>query len=87
MSAPEWTELNIVLDGDGAWPDLATIGYTPGRIVAVALLPNGTARGRASVTLRIETGDGTVILAQTTLRLLSTAMLAFVARVGEEEWP
>lgn len=59
-------------------------GYHPGRIVGIALLPNSTSRGPSSVTLRIELDDGTTVLAQTTLRLLATAMRAFVARVPEE---
>lgn len=82
---PDWTSLDVKLDGDGAWPDLAQRGFQPGRIVGVALLRGGTAQGRSAVMVRIELDNGTAVVAQTTLRLLATAMLAFTGLVGDEE--
>lgn len=81
---PDWTRLDVKLDGDGAWPDLAKSGFQPGHIVGVALLRGGTAQGRSAVMVRIELDNGTAVVAQTTLRLLATAMRAIMARAGEE---
>lgn len=80
------TPLDIIFDGDDAWPDLADPDGPPvvdGRLDAVAALPNATAKGKPAVALRIALPDGTVVIAQTTLALLWTAMRGFVGRHGD----
>ena len=50
---------------------------------AVGILTKGTDEGRPVVVLRVDLPDGQFVLAQTTLRLLNTAMITFRARYGE----
>lgn len=82
--------IDLHLDGDGAWPELATL--SPERVISLmasppalglAVLPHGTARGYPAVVLRIDLPDGRVLVTQTTLRLLLTAVRAMVARHGD----
>ena len=80
------TPLDIIFDGDGAWPDLAAPDgpeVIPGLLDAVAALPNGTAKGKPAVALRITLPDGKVVIAQTTLALFWAAARGFVARHGD----
>lgn len=51
----------LVHMGDGAQP------------IRVAVLDRGMASGRPSVAIRLETHDGTVIIAETSARLFATA--------------
>jgi hypothetical protein len=83
--------LDYVLDGDGAWPDLAAKAAA-GRVIeamgerariSLAALPGGTVGGHASVTIRIDLEDGRAVLCETTLRLLYGAVRAIVLRHGE----
>lgn len=83
------TPLQVIKDGDQCWPDLKERGCIEGLFVALARLPNGTAKGKSAVTARIELSDGRVILAQTTLALLRAAVATFdaadqVDRMNEE---
>jgi hypothetical protein len=71
--------LNVYLDGEGCWPDLKARGFITGQLVGIARLPKGTQAGKSSVTVRIETAEGQVILAETTLALLTNAVNAFNA--------
>jgi hypothetical protein len=72
---------NIILDGAGAWPDLAGKNVFSGNIKGLAVLKAGTRSGRPSVALRIETvDDGEIIIAQTTARLFCSAARAIMAR-------
>lgn len=73
------TPLEVITNGENAWPDLAERGYIVGVFVGLARLPNGTVKGNSTVTARIETPDGRVILAQTTFALLRAAVAAFEA--------
>jgi hypothetical protein len=84
--------LRVILDADGCWPDLpekdeagllinAMSGEDEAQI-ALALLPHGTQEGRPSVTIRLDLPDGRTILAQTTLRLFTSAARAFAAKAG-----
>lgn len=50
-----------------------------GSIERMGLLPNGTVEGRATVALVIRLEDGSLVGAQTTLRLLNTATHALLA--------
>jgi hypothetical protein len=70
-------------DGDGCWSDLKERPFEHGLLVGIAALEAGMVTGRPSVMLRVETDDGRVILAETSLRLLSAAVRAFVARYGD----
>jgi len=74
----------IKLDGDGCWPDLQAKRWIPGKITGGAVLANGTTEGRPTVTLRIETADGKIVLAETTLRLLDAAVRAMRARYPDD---
>ena len=73
MAIEGMTGLNIVLDGDGAWPDLqgkvGTDAVIDTQVHEVCCLPGGMASGAPSVTFRINLPDGRVVLAQTSLRL------------------
>jgi hypothetical protein len=73
----------IYPDGDGVYPDLKERGFEHGLLVGISALEAGMDTGRPSVMLRAETDDGKVILAETSLRLLSAAVRAFVARYGD----
>lgn len=73
----------IHVDGDGCWPDLREKGCKDGLLTGVSALAAGMESGRPSVMLRVELEDGTVVLAQTSLQLLSAAVRAFTARYGD----
>lgn len=77
------TPLDIILEGDGCWPDL--IGVEEAELEAVAAMPNGTAKGRPIVGLRIKLPDGSYVVAQTTLRLFNAAARAFDARYPDND--
>lgn len=72
--------LRVILDGDNWFPDLVEKGFVRGELVAVARLPVSTSGGRSTVAFRIELPDGRTVLAETTLRLLQTAIKAIEAR-------
>lgn len=76
--------MNIILDGDRAWPDLNSKevihlgqGAPP---ISVAVLEMGLASGRPSVAIRIDLPDGRVVVAETTARLFCGAANAIMAR-------
>jgi uncharacterized protein (UPF0371 family) len=76
--------LDIKLDGDRSWPDLA--GKSDDQIVqtdrmSVALLPGGMASGKASVAIRIDLPDGRTVIAQTSQELFDAAAPAFRGRL------
>lgn len=86
--------LNLIMDGDGCWPDLAPIKekIESGQLIhltetkwEMALLRRGMASGEPSVSLRIDLPDGRVLLAETSWALLNSAALAFAARLEEEK--
>lgn len=80
------TGLNVILDGDGCWPDLAD-GKTPIHHVKdgieIAALPAGMSGGSPSLMIRINLPDGSVVMAETSLKLFLTAGDAFKARHGD----
>ncbi len=78
------TPLSIILEGDGAFEDLGT-DFISGELEAVAALPNGTAKGRPAVALRIKLPDGQTVIAQTTLRLFMAAARGFDARYPDND--
>lgn len=75
--------LDIQLDGDGCWPDLGQKLYNEATLTSVALLQAGTVSGKPTVSFRVETEDGHILIAQTTLSLLLSACDAMKARVGD----
>lgn len=76
-------QLDIHLNGDGCWADLADQPFEEADLVSVALLQAGTTFGKPSVSFRVETADGNVFIAQTTLALLLSACDAFKACAGD----
>lgn len=70
--------LTISLEGEDAFPEikrhqrLIHIGEG-GQPIRVAVLDKGMASGRPSVAIRLETHDGTVIIAETSARLFAQA--------------
>lgn len=81
MEAGEWTPLNVILEGDGAFDGMKLDQVEMGRIVAVAALPGGTKRGKPSVVFKVSI-DGREYLAETTWALLNMAHVAIYARYG-----
>jgi len=84
--------LTIIPDGDGAWPDLKDRRFEHGEWVAVAALKGGMSGGSPSVAVRIELKDGTIVFAETSLKLFLTAADVLKARHGdprkeESPWP
>lgn len=63
--------LNIVLDGDGAWPDM--VGVPEATLESVGRLTKGTSGGHSSVAFRLRMPDGSLVIAQTTMKLFLTA--------------
>lgn len=77
-------QLNIILDGDNAWPDLLDkelIHYSGA--ISVAGLAGGMQSGKPSITFRFDLPDGRVLLAETSMALFLTAARAFRARYGD----
>lgn len=69
--------LQVIIDGDGCWPDLKPDKFIKGKWTGIARLKAGTTSDKSTVTVRIELPDGQVVLAETTMALLSTAIKAF----------
>lgn len=84
--------LRVILDGDGAHPDLDGKVGTDAVIhlgndappISVTVLEGGTVSGQPSIMLRLDLPDGRTVLAETSWRLLAAASRAIAARYG---WP
>jgi hypothetical protein len=85
--------INLHLDGDACWPDLKGMSerLADGRVIhlgndsppiGMALLAGGMVSGKPSVTLRLDLPDGRVVLAETSLELLTSAVRAMHARLA-----
>lgn len=65
--------IHLILEGDGAWPELddgrVVQHLGTGTTIAIAALQRGTRSGQPSVAFRFDLPDGSVVLAETTLRL------------------
>lgn len=72
-------DLKVFTDGDGVWPDLKDRPRLTGKNVEVARLPKGMESGKSSVSIRIDTEDGQVVWAETSLELFLMAAKIFVA--------
>lgn len=80
------TQLDITPDIDLApWKDAK--GAKHGIVERVGLLRNGTSSGRAAVEILIRLDDGSLVLAETTLRLARTAAAGIVASAVFSEEP
>lgn len=77
--------IKTIMNGDGCWPDLLQNKQQIIHLandappIEMAMLKNGTVRGKPSVTIRLNLPDGRVVLAETTLALLVSAAKAFEA--------
>lgn len=76
-------DLKIVLDAQGAWPDL--VDAQQGVLERVGALPGGMASGKASVAVVIRLADGRLVFAETSLDLFLAAATALRARYGGNE--
>lgn len=82
--------MRIHLDADGLWPDLAKLEEAgkliqPTSEIEVAYLEAGMASGAPSVAIRIALPDGSVVFAQTSVKLWCGAAAAFQARQFRSE--
>ena len=78
------TEIEVTPNIDDApWADLE--GAKIAVVRRVCGIPNGTVNGKVAVCLAIELHDGRFVVAQTTLKLLATAVTALIARHGVPE--
>jgi hypothetical protein len=82
--------IDLRLDGEGAWPDLATLKRR-GKLlepsedapIGLAALSSGMASGRASVAFRIDLPDGRTVFTQSSLRVVWNAVKALADKYGE----
>lgn len=74
--------LHVSLDGEGAWPDLATRQVIQGQWERISALPEGMESGALSVGIVVELPDGRPCFAETSWALLYTAVKAIEARYG-----
>jgi hypothetical protein len=75
--------MNVILDGDGCWPDLQGKKIIRAVGLQVAALREGTQGGSLSVAFRIDLEDGRTVIAETSLKLLLTASDLFRAKYGD----
>lgn len=73
MSVTPWMEDRAAIH------DYASNHPAPAVVEKIGILPGGLTSGRASVELLIRMPDGTVVLAETTLRLFRTAATFLLA--------
>lgn len=76
--------LDIRLDAENAWPDLAD-KERAGKLIlldtlSIAALAEGMTSGATAVAFRFDLPDGSSVLAQTSLALFLNAALAFKTR-------
>ena len=80
--------LSIRLDGDKAWSDLKDNKNVIDAMgddanVEIVALPGGMASGNTSVAFRVDAPTGEIVIFETSLLLLKTAVMAFIAKFGE----
>jgi hypothetical protein len=74
--------LDLDLEGDGSWPDLAerrVVEASKTAPLRIAVLPGGMTSGGVSVAFAIELGDS-VVFVETSAKLFVMAALAIQAR-------
>jgi hypothetical protein len=69
-----WTELK----GENVIPGL-------GRIIKIGRLPKGTTEGRSTVSVLIQMPDGKILAAETTLRLMESAVRTLTLSAAADE--
>lgn len=76
--------IDLFLDGDNSWSDIQgkqIVWLGEGaKPIQVAVLKEGMNSGRPSIAIRIEPGDGKVIVAETSARLFCSVAKAIMAR-------
>lgn len=84
-------EINVILDGDGAWPDLTEkiaagefIHIGDGSKIEISTLDGGMQSGAPSLALRIDLPDGRTVIIETSWRVFGVAAAAIAGRYG---WP
>ena len=84
--------LSIRLDGDKAWSDLmdnknVIDAMGDDASVEIVALPGGMRSGNTSVAFRVDAPTGQIVIFETSLLLLKTAVNAFIAKYGEPNDP
>jgi hypothetical protein len=75
--------LDLNLNGAEAWElDTANVIYVTEGMLGVAVVPHGMRSGEPSVLLRVDLPSGHTVIAETSWRLLSTAVQAIAAQHG-----
>jgi hypothetical protein len=69
--------LSIIQNAEGNFPEAGLPTTQVGQLTKLGALPKGMASGRASVAVLITLDDGTHVFAETSLRLLRTAVNTF----------
>lgn len=72
--------LRLILDGDGAFPDLPDREVITTNRGTMARLKAGMTSGKSSVVIRIDIDDKQTVMFQTSLALLEAGVRAFKAR-------
>jgi len=75
-------ELQLSLDGRGAWTDLATRDLVHGAWTRLGVMPGGMDSGALSIGIVVELPDGRLVVAETSWALLYVAAQAIAARYG-----
>lgn len=78
-------ECHMLLDGDGAWPDLTEKPVHYANEFQISALPGGMESGRTSMMLRVDLENGSAVVVETSLRMLETIVSAFRARYGDTQ--
>lgn len=80
-----YTNLDLTLNIDEQpWLDIGDAGFAHGVLRRIAGIPLGSAHGNATVGLAVQLDDGTWVVAQTTLRLLHSAVDALAERYKDD---
>lgn len=75
--------MEVILNGDGCWSDLADKKVHHQHFLSVAGLEGGMKSGKPSVAIRINLDDGSAVVVETSLALFLSAADAFKARFGD----
>ncbi|KKN18268.1 hypothetical protein LCGC14_0957570 [marine sediment metagenome] len=71
--------MQIILDGDGCWPDLKDrkVIHIKDNMVSLALIKKGMKSGKSSISFRIDIDDKRTVIFETSFALLESAVKAF----------
>ena len=80
-------DLNVIVNGQGAWTDLQSkrekVLHLSDPNISIARVPHGMKSGRSSIMIRIDLPNGTVIMAENSMRCFLAC--ADIFRAAEEE--